>query len=132
MLGFRAKDTHVQCIQQCNIADALQKVLVQNCDGKNDQLQGIVFHLSKVNRKRLLAMLFICNRSNFYLLYYFGSNWLCLQLNTSFFPQANDFFLFYIKNETLIFITSWAVTDICLKEKFFLHLCLESQWNFVF
>lgn len=132
VLCFRAEDTHVQCIQLCNIATAIQKVLVWKCEGKNYQLQWIVFHLSTVNRNRLSAMLFICNRSSFHFLYYFRSNWLCLQINAVFFPLANDFFIFYIKIETQIFITSWAVTDRSLKEKILLHLHLESQWNFAF
>lgn len=76
------------------------------------------------------AMLFICNSNNFSLLNNFGSNWLCLQLNISFFPLANDFSSSSLKLK--FSVTSWAVTDRALKEKFLLHVYLESQWNFAF
>lgn len=53
------------------------------------------------------AMLFICNSNNFSLLNIFESNWLCLQLNISFFPLANDFSSSPLKLKFSI----WAVTN---------------------
>lgn len=74
------------------------------------------------------AMLFICNSNNFSLLNIFESNWLCLQLNISFFPLANDFSSSPLKLKFSI----WAVTNRALKGKFLLHVYLESQWVFAF